>query len=411
MNILYVTQYFPPDKGAAQIRAWEMAHNLTRLGHKVTVVTEFPNHPLGDVPPRYKFKLFQREMHDGIEVIRSYVKASAKKNFINRVMFYLSFAVTSVIGAAKLKNKYDLVYATSSPLFVGLSGYVISRLKGVRFIFEVRDLWPDAAVVLGELKNRLFITTAGWIEKLCYTKCEKVVVVTKGCRNSLLEKKVQPQRIELVYNGANIEMLKPAKDGQRLKERHGCKGKFVVLYAGNFGLIHAMSSLTEAVRILADEGGIEFIFVGEGPMKAEVLRLREKYRLMNLKILSDVPREKIVDYFNLADVCLVSAKRDNLSRVLLPVKMFDAWACGRPVVLSVDGEAREHLQKAKAGLWAEPENPHGIAKAIRYLFDNPQLCKKYGSNGRKYVVKHFSRKVQAERLEKILLGVCGESTR
>jgi glycosyltransferase involved in cell wall biosynthesis len=411
MNILYLTQYFPPDKGAAQIRACEMVQNLSRLGHKVTVVTEFPNHPLGLVPRRYRFKLFQREMHDGIEVIRSYVKASAKKNFSNRIMFYASFMVASVIASLKLKRRYDLVYATSSPLFVGLSGFVISRLKGMRFVFEVRDLWPDAAVMLGKLKNRQFIAIARWIEKLCYAKCNKVVVVTKGCRKNLLEKKVKPQRIELVYNGANVEMLKPAKDGQRLKERYGYKGKFVILYAGNFGLIHGMSSLTEVVRMLAGEGGIQFIFIGEGPMKSEVLCLREKYRLMNLKILNDIPREKIVDYLNLADVCLVSAKRDDLSRVLLPVKMFDAWACGRPIVLSVDGEAREHLEKAEAGLWAEPENPYEIARAIKCLFDNPQLCKKYGSNGRRYVKKHFSRKVQAERLEKILLEVCGEKTR
>ncbi len=407
MKILYVTQYFPPDKGAAQIRAWEMAQNLTRLGHKVTILTEFPNHPLGIVPRRYRFKLFQREMFDGIEVIRSYVKASPKKNFINRLMFYLSFMLTSIIGAIKLKHKYDLVFATSSPLFIGLSGYMISRIKGIRFIFEVRDIWPDAAVALGELKNKLFIRIASWIEKFCYAKCDKVVVVTKGCYSNLLQKKVDPKRIELVYNGANIEMFKPAEDGRELKKKYGYKGKYIVLYAGNFGLIHGMNSLIKAVKVLAGEEHMRFLFIGEGPMKNEVLRLREKLGLLNLEVINDVPRKKIMDYFNLADVCLVSAKRNKLSGLLLPVKMFDAWACGKPIVLSVDGEAREHLEKAKAGVWVEPEDSQGIAKAINYLFDNPQLCKQYGSNGRKYVEKHFSRKVQAERLEKILLEVLG----
>jgi glycosyltransferase involved in cell wall biosynthesis len=318
--------------------------------------------------------------------------------------------LTSIMSAIKLKRKYDLVYATSSPLFVGLSGYIISRIKGIGFIFEIRDIWPDAAVALGELKNKLFIRIAGWIEKFCYAKCDKVVVVTKGCYNNLLQKKVNPKRIELVYNGANIEMFKPIKDRQELKKKYGSEGKFIVLYAGNFGLIHGMSSLIEAVKLFAGEEHLQFLFIGEGPMKGEMLCLREKFRLQNLEILNDVPRKKIIEYFNLADVCLVSAKRNNLSHVLLPVKMFDSWACGRPIVLSLDGEAREHLEKAKAGIWAEPENPHGIAQAIKYLFDNPRLCEQFGRNGRKYVEKHFSRKVQAEKLEKILLGVCGEST-
>jgi len=405
MNILYITQYFPPDKGAAQIRAWEMAQNLTRLGHKVTVVTEFPNHPLGIVPEQYRFKFFQREWSRGIEVIRSYVKASPKKNFISRLMFYLSFMGTSIIGAIKLKHKYDLVYATSSPLFVGLSGYIISRIKRIRFVFEVRDIWPDAAVALGELKNKLFIRIASLTEKFCYGKCSKVIVVTKGYRQNLLDKEVDSKKIEIVYNGANIEMFKPTKEEEVLKRKYDCEGKFVVLYAGNFGLIHGMNYLIEATRLFANTNSFKFLFIGEGPMKSEMLRLREKYRLANLKVLNDVSRKKIIEYFNLADVCLVSAKKNNLCRLLLPVKMFDAWACGRPIILSVDGEAREHLERAKAGVWVKPEDSEGIANAIKYLFQNPELRKQYGNNGRKYVEKYFSRKVQAERLEKILLKV------
>ena len=411
MKILYVTQYFPPDKGAAQMRAWEMVRNLTRLGHKVTVVTEFPNHPLGIIPKEYKFRFFAREVYRGVEVIRTYVKASPKKDFISRMVFYLSFMLTSIVAAVKLKRPYDLVYATSSPLFVGLSGFIISRAKGIKFVFEVRDLWPDAAAAVGQLRSRLLIRLAGLIEKLCYVRSNRLVVVTKGCYRHLLHKNVDPEKVEIVYNGANIEMFRPTEDRRRLRKKYGWEGKFTVLYAGNFGLIHGMNSLTEAVKKLADEDNIRFIFIGEGPMKSEVLRLQEKYQLANLEVLSDVRGEKIVDYFNLADVCLVSAKRHHLSRVLLPVKMFDAWACGKPIILSVDGEAREHLEKAEAGIWVEPEDSKGIANAVKYLFDNPESCEVYGSNGRKYVEKHFSRKVQAEKLEKILLEVCNESTR
>ncbi len=405
MNILYLTQYFPPDKGAAQIRAWEMAQNLTRLGHKITVVTEFPNHPLGIIPPKYKLTFFARELLDGVEVIRCYVKPSPRKNLINRMVFHLSFLLTSIIAAAKLKSRYDLVYATSSPLFVGLSGHIIGKMKGIPFVFEVRDLWLDAAVALGEAKNKLFIRAARWMENLCYHGATRVVAVTKGCYRNALEKRLDPKKAEIVYNGANVDLFKPLKDRREIKRKHGYEGKFVVLYAGNFGLVHGMHTLVETVSLMVGEKQTEFLFVGEGPLKAEVMRLREERPLPNLKVLDDVPTNQIVEYINLADVCLVPAKRNQFSCVLLPVKMFDAWACGRPIILSVDGEAQEHLKKAQAGLWVEPEDSRGIADAIRYLSHNPELGEEYGKNGREYVKRHFSRRIQAERLERILLQI------
>ncbi|GAI22891.1 unnamed protein product, partial [marine sediment metagenome] len=263
----------------------------------------------------------------------------------------------------------------------------------------------DSAVVLGEARNRLFVRIASWMERLCYQNSAKVVVVTKGCYQNALDKGVDPKKIEVVYNGANVEMFRPAKKRNELKRKYGYTGKFVVLYAGNFGLVHGMSTLVETVRLLRSENSIEFLFVGDGPLRGEMLRLREKYRLLNLKILDEVPRKKIIDYLNLADVCLVSAKRTRFSCVLLPVKMFDAWACGRPIILSVDGEAKEHLEIAKAGMAVKPEDSRGIADAIKYLLNNPRLREEYGGNGRRYVEKHFSRKVQAERLEKTLLEV------
>jgi glycosyltransferase involved in cell wall biosynthesis len=409
MNILYLTQYYPPDKGAAQIRAWEMAQNLTKLGHRVTIVTEFPNHPLGILPPSYKHRLFAREIHEGVEVIRTYVKASPKKDFLSRILFHLSFMITSIVAAIKLKHKFDLVYATSSPLFVGFAGYIISRIKGIKFVYEVRDLWLDAAVALGEAKHKLFIKVASWMERICYRHSAKVVVVTKGCYQNAVEKGVDPNKVKIVYNGANIQMFKPLLNRAELKRKFGYQGKFVALYAGNFGLVHGMDTLVETARILSDERRVEFLFVGEGPKKGEVLQLREEYGLTNLKVLDDVCREDIVEYFNLTDVCLVPAKRNKISFALLPVKMFDAWACGRPIILSVDGEAAQHLKKAQAGIWVEPENSEGIADAIKYFLNHPHLVEEHGSRGRRYVEKHFSRKMQAQRLEKILKQVSGRT--
>lgn len=406
MRILYLTQNFPPEGGAGQSRAFQMVRHLERLGHKVTVLTEFPNHPIGIVPKEYSYRFFQKEIVNGIEVIRSYVKASPNKNFVNRIIFYLSFMFSSIFAGMKLKDRYDLIFATSPPLFVGLSGYVLSRFKGTKFVFEVRDIWPEVAIILREIKNKLLIKWAEKIEKLCYLKSEKIIVVTKGIYDHLIKKrKITPQKIELVYNSSDIELFRPKGQKAGFKEKYGYKDKFVVLYAGNFGLFQGISKLVEVAKLLEKEDRIQFVFIGEGPKKKEVISLRDQYGLKNLKILESVSEKKIVDYYNLSDVCLVPSRRIEFSNLMMPLKMYNAWSCGRPIILSIDGEAKYHLNKAKGGVCVEPEDVVGIKNAILYLYNNPKLCEEYGKNGRKYVEKNFSRKLQAEKLEKILVKV------
>ncbi|MFH1335693.1 MAG: glycosyltransferase family 4 protein [Candidatus Zixiibacteriota bacterium] len=378
---------------------------MAKAGHKVAVLTEFPNYPSGIVPSRYRFKFFEKEIYHGLEVIRVYVKSSPKKNFINRMLFYLSFLLFSIVGAMKLKDRYDLVYATSPPLFVGLSGYVISRLKKAKFVFEVRDLWPESAVAIGALKNKTAIKLSHQLADLCYKRADKVVAVTRGIHNYLKKRKLGVGKLCIVPNGINLQMFNHSQNNASHKKESGYHKKFIVLYAGLLGLAQGIETLVEAAKLLRRKEEVLFLFVGNGPLREKLIRLQKSNRLENLLIIDDMPRKEVIKYITLADCCLVPLKKAEIFKTALPSKMFDAWACRKPIILSVDGEAREHLEKAKAGIYVEPEDSQGIANAIKYLFDNPQLCKEYGNNGRNYVKKHFSRKVQAERLEKILLEV------
>jgi len=384
-----------------------MAQNLVRLGHRVTMLTEFPNYPSGVIPARYKSKLFERGMCGGIEVLRCYVKASPRKGLISRLLFYLSFMLTSIVGGMRLKGRYDIVYATSPPLFVGLSGYAISRLKRTRFVFEVRDLWPESIVALDEVRNKIAIWLLEKIEGLCYRKAGKVIVVTQGICDYLTKRGVVKDKLQVIPNGANIEMFPFSLDNQAAKRELGHTGKFLVLYAGLLGLAQGIETLVETAALFKDDDRILFLFLGDGPLKRKVQRLRTSHSLRNLLILDATTREGVAKYCAAADCCLVPLKKGEVFRTALPSKMFEAWAAGRPVILSVEGEAREHLEKAKGGVWVKPEDFKGIANAVRYLFDNPESCQAYGSNGRRYVEKHFSRKTQAERLEKTLLEVVG----
>jgi len=409
MNILYVTQYFPPEIGAGENRAFEMVRNLKSLGHRITVITEFPNYPSGIIPGKYRFKLFERRSVTGIEVIRCYVKASPHRSFKNRILFYITFMLSSILAGSKLKRRFDLIYATSPPLFVGLAGYFLSRIKNCKFVFEVRDIWPDTAISLGELKNKLIIALSRRIENLCYKKAQKTITVTKGLAQLIQKKGVDSEKINVVYNGVNLELFKYKEENLSFKKVLGLQDKFLVLYAGNIGIAQGIEGLIQAALLLKEKKDIQLLFVGNGPCKSLSKNLCREQYVDNLFILDEKPRDEIVKYICAADVCLVPLKKKEIFKIALPSKMFEAWSCGRPIVLSVDGEAKKHLNQAQAGVWVEPEDAVGIGNAILFLYNNPQLCKKLGKNGRKYVERYFSRKIQAQRLEKILVKLKNDS--
>jgi len=400
MRILYLSQYFPPEIGATQTRAIEMTLNLVKQGHDVTVLTEFPNHPKGIIPAEYKNKLVEYELLNGIHVYRSWVYARPDKNFYTRMGFYLSYMLTAAITGSFLKGPYDVVYATSPPFFVGVSGLWLSRLKNAKFVFEVRDLWPESAVELGELSNSKFIKWAEKLENYYYKKADAIISVTGGIRDKLAARGYR-KKVKVVLNGTNTELF--SNKGQALKTQLGLQDKFVVLYAGIIGIAQGMDQLCDVVEKMKSSKDVHFVFIGEGPVKSTVDKIKREKSLTNLTLLEEVPRELIPAYISAADCCLVPLKKNKLFLGALPSKMFDVMACERPVILSVDGEARSVLEDAKAGIFVEPENIDHMISAIQKLRNNPGLSRKMGKAGRSYVEQYFSRRQKAQELEQILI--------
>ena len=403
MRILYLSQYFPPEVGATQTRAHEMARHLVRMGHHVTVLAEFPNHPRGIIPEHYRGRFWEKDRLDGIEVIRTWVYARSQKTFRTRILFYLSFMVSALLAGLFLRGRYDVVYATSPPFFVGLTGLLLSRFKNAEFIFEVRDLWPRSAVELGELRNRFFIKLSEKLETLYYRHAARIVVVTAGIRRILTGRGIPEGKLVLITNGTTTELFRYTGDAK--KREWGLGGKFVVLYAGIFGLAQGLERLCELAELLKPEEGIHFVFVGEGPLKPRVERLQQERNLHNLTLLDEVPREVIPEYISASDACLVPLQKNPLFLGALPSKMFDYLACERPVILSVDGEARKVLEECGGGLYAEPENIYAMAQAILKLKAAPAIALKMGKSGRAFVEKYYSRRGKAEELERLLREV------
>ena len=356
MRVLYLSQYFPPEVGATQTRAYEMARHLVTAGHKVTMLTEVPNHPSGIIPPEYAGRLYERGDLDGIDVIRVWVKTSPNKTFATRMMFYTSYMGNAALAGLTLaRDRYDLIYATSPPLFVGGAALAMSYLRRIPFVFEVRDLWPESAVVLGELRNPRVISMAGTLEEMCYNRARHIVVVTEGIRQRLMERGFGP-KVALIPNGANTELFRPdPSGGAEVRAELGLTGKFVVLYAGIHGIAQGLETVLEAASMLSGTRDIHFLFVGEGPKKTDLFALRDRLGLTNVTMLAEQPRSRMPAFLSAADLALVPLRKLALFRAAIPSKMFDAWACGCPIVLGIDGEARQVLDRADAGVFVEPE--------------------------------------------------------
>lgn len=403
MRILYFTQYFPPEVGATQTRAREMSHYLAEQGHHVTVVTEVPNHPSGIIPEEYRGRLSERVREDGVDVLRLWVWASPEKTFKSRMRFYLSYMGMAALGGSLIRGRYDLVYATSPPLFAGLAGLVPAISRRIPFVFEVRDLWPESAVALGELSSTRAIRLAEKVEQLLYARASRIVVVTSGIRNRLLDRGLPEEKVALIPNGANTDHFRYDEQGRaRVRQGLGLTDKFVALYAGIHGLAQGLETIVETAKLLRNRQEIAFVFVGEGPKKAHLLKLKEERGLDNLTFLPEVPTSEMPAYLSAADCSIVPLRDEAVFYGALPSKMFEAWACSRPVALSAAGEAAQVLTEAGAGIVARPEDPTDLARAVQSLATNRSEAEEMGRRGRRYVEANYSRREAARKLEALL---------
>jgi len=405
MHILYLSQYFPPEVGATQTRAYEMARGLVQAGHRVTMIAEMPNHPSGIMPPEYRGRWVERSTLDGIDVLRVWVKASPVKTFRSRMAFYLSYmADAALVGALKARGPFDVVYATSPPLFVGAAGLALQQIKRAPFVFEVRDLWPESAVALGELRSPRAIAWAGKLEETCYNRASRIVVVTEGIRQRLIQRGYPAGKLALIPNGANTDLFQPQPAlGAQFRAEHGlAPDAFVAIYAGIHGIAQGLETVLHAADRLRNDRAVRFVLVGEGPVKAELCALAATLRLDNVLLLPEQPRAAMPAILSAADAALVPLRKLELFQGALPSKMFDAWACGRPLLLSIDGEARRTLEAAQGGLYVPPEDAAALAEAIRSLAAQPDRGRSLGQNGRRYTEQHHSRQAQARALEKLL---------
>jgi len=408
VRILFFCQYFPPEVGAPAARTHEHARRWVERGHEVTVMCGLPNHPDGVVPAAYRDRWLYREEVDGIQVLRCWFFVAPNRGVFKRCLSFLSFMISAIGFGIAATGKCDVVIGTTPQMLCALGGYLVACVKRRPFVLEVRDLWPKHIVDLGTITNPVIIRGLQRLEILLYRRSKAVVTVSEASRRHIEERGIAPEKLFTVTNGIDENFFVPkAKNGFRAS--HGWRDKFVVLYIGTHGLSQGLGTILDAAAQLADEPRYQFVFVGSGA-EWEGLRADAARRaLSNTAFLPSQPKAAMPDFYAAADVCLVPLKKRDVFRYNIPSKMFEIMACARPIILGAEGQARQLLEEADAGIAVEPENATAYREAIQHLAGDAALCEHFGAKGRAHVVAHYTRDRKADAFLECLGRVVEEA--
>jgi colanic acid biosynthesis glycosyl transferase WcaI len=400
VKILYVSQYFHPEMGAPAARAAELADHWVQDGHNVTVLTGFPNHPTGVIPPEYRrhvWRLVMRERFRGVNVLRTWLLPFPNRKPYERILNYGSFGFSSAITGI-FARRPDVLIGSSPQLLVALSGWWLARAKRVPFVFEVRDLWPESLAAVGAGSHHSPLNRSlGALANFLYGHSDHIVVVTPAFREYLIERwRIPPDKLSIVSNGVETDLFHPEAGNPTLKKQLGLEGRFVIGYVGIMGMAHGLQTVLDAARKLEKIFPEAcFLMVGEGADKERVLRLARAQSLSNLLFVGQQVREKVPEFICASDVCLVLLKKSEIFKTVIPTKLLEFMSCARPVILGVDGQARKIVEQAESGIFIEPEDDDELISAVQRLHANPALRETLGRNGRNHILRDFSREQTA----------------
>jgi len=399
MHILVVHQYFLGKDDAGGSRWNQFAKYWAEAGHHVTVLAGTVHYATGKKQPQYKGRFLTREHEgDNVEVLRCHVSESYNRSFLGRFWAYLSFAFSSVWAGLFHAGKCDVIICTSPPLTVGLTGWILSCLKRMPLVFEVRDLWPESAIDTGVLTSKWMIKLSYWLEKKSYRASNWINVLTPAFEESLVKKKhVRAERISMIPNGADLDIFTHHEPRTDVRTKHGLADKFIITYVGAHGLANHLIQLLDSARILRDHTDIAFMLVGDGMEKAMLRKTAVDWGLRNVIFVDSVPKNEIVDYIRASDVCTAVLKKVDTFKTVYPNKVFDYMSAARPVIVGIAGVARKLVEDANAGLYVEPENSEAFAAAVLKLEEDPKVCQTYGTNGLAFVKRNFDRRVLADQ--------------
>lgn len=401
MKLLFLSDNFVPESNAPATRTYEHCREWVKQGIEVTVITCNPNFPYGKTYEGYKNKLYQTEMIDGIKVIRVWSYMTENKGAIKRILDYVSYAVSA--GIAGLFVKTDLIVATSPQLFTALSGCVLAKIRRKPWIFELRDLWPEGIKDTGAIKNKKILNFLVKMELCLYRQSTFVVTVTKGLKQNLISRGIEGSKIDIVTNGANLDMFQAREKNIEIVNNLKLEDKFVFGYIGTHGLAHGLEFIMQCIKEIENEK-LHFLFIGTGAKKEATVNLAKELKLTNVTFLDPVPKHEVVEYISVIDVALIPLTKTDIHASLIPSKIFESASMKKPILLGVEGEAAAIVSGHNAGIVFESENREEFLNGVEKIYAEKEKYKEY-QIGCTELANAFDRKGLANKMAIILDNV------
>jgi glycosyltransferase involved in cell wall biosynthesis len=412
VHIFYLHQYFASRKGMTGTRSYEFSRYLVRKGHHVTMITsglandEFP------VPKGRKYVELKSEGINVVPIAAAYndPQVGTATSGPQRMLKFYQFARLAGRVGKKL-SKPDVIFATHTPLTIGLAGITLSRHFHVPFVFEVRDLWPEALVNVGALNNRLGIWWLRRMAKKIYAEANHIVALSPGMKEGIVRAGVPAKQVTVIPNASDLDLFRPDLDGSAWRDRLGLGDRFAAIYFGAMGLANGLEYVIEAARILAERGKGHIVLVlhGSGGKRADLEKMAREYKLTNVVFNNPVPDKAEVARIVAACHACMTIYRAAKEQTWSPNKMFDALAAGKGVLINVPGWLGETIENNKCGRCVDPHRPETLADALEELAADQELCQEMGKNARALAEREFARDKLAQRLENVLLEVVRKS--
>jgi len=397
-TITYVSQYFVSADQPGGVRHWQHTRALARAGHHVSVVTSYVQHKERTVPERYQGHRIVHEVEDGLDVWRTYSTPGYGRDMRSRVASYGTFAWWSAIAGARAPRP-DVVVASSPSLPSAAAAAAMAAGRGARFLLEVRDLWPDSAIAMGLVNDARTIDVARRLEAYCYRRADRIVALTEGIRDGMIELGVNPAKITLITNGVDLEIgADPVPAAVPVRD-----DAFVAMYVGAHGTYSSLETVLDAAERLRDLPRARIVLVGGGDRKPALLEIARERRLDNVVFVDPVPKREVTSWLARADVCLLPYQDNPLFAGALPNKAFDYLGAARPIIAAAPtGELTRMVERAGCGVAVPPEDGAALADAIRRLARDPEGARRMGDSGRAYALANYDRAALAARFVSVV---------
>lgn len=394
MRILVLTDRFVPEIAAPSFRVMEHARIWLQEGHEVTVVTCAPNFPHGELFQGYRNRLYQEEWIEGIRVVRVWSFMSPNAGFFRRIADNASFMCTATLLCCRYPE-FDIILATSPPLFVAVAGFLVALVRRRPWVFEIRDLWPASLKAVGAANQRL-VTLLEWLELFLYRQANRIIALTSPFKENLTARGIPSAKIDVITNGVDTLLFDFKKRTGTVRETLGFDNRtFLAGYLGTVGMAHGLETIVEAAALCRDDPRIKFLIIGEGARRGMLEEMAKSRRIPNLEFRDFVPRYKVPEYLAALDVAIVHLKPDPLFESVLPSKLFECIAMGTPILCAVPGESTTIVEESGTGVCIPSGDPDAMAKAVMHFANRPDDLEAIRRRGPEAVRRWYSRRVKA----------------